>query len=136
MSRATFARLTPAGQAALEQAMPVHLAAVEEMFSRHVDDAHRALHLSDTAGRYLQLSGGSVSTDAFLIGADSGCDQRCLALPRVAPPRPRNWTSFSVTIRCTNPYERPVSSARARMLAPPVYFFFNSPANRCCRPGR
>ncbi len=29
-----------------------------------VDGSHRALHLSDHAGRYLQLSGGSVSTDA------------------------------------------------------------------------
>jgi two-component system, chemotaxis family, CheB/CheR fusion protein len=29
-----------------------------------VDETHRAIHLSDTAGRYLQPSGGPVSTDA------------------------------------------------------------------------
>ncbi len=40
--RATFARLTPAGAAALERAMPVHLAAVEEMFGRHIDEAQAA----------------------------------------------------------------------------------------------
>jgi DNA-binding MarR family transcriptional regulator len=40
--RATFARLTPAGQAALDRAMPVHLAAVEERFGRHLDDAQAA----------------------------------------------------------------------------------------------
>jgi DNA-binding MarR family transcriptional regulator len=40
--RATYARLTPAGQDALERAMPVHLAAVQERFSRHIDDAQAA----------------------------------------------------------------------------------------------
>ena len=52
---------------------------------------------------------------------------------RVAPPRPRSVTPVSDSTRCTKPYERPVDSARARMLAPFSYFFFRSVASfsRC-----
>jgi hypothetical protein len=39
--------------------------------------------------------------------------------PRVAPPRPRSAAPFSLKIRCTNPYDRPVESAMSRMLSPP-----------------
>src|SRR3954463_13658337 len=48
---------------------------------------------------------------------------------RVAPPRPRSVTPLSLRTRCTNPYDRPVDSARARMLAPFSYFFFRSLAS-------
>ena len=48
---------------------------------------------------------------------------------RVAPPRPRSVTPVSDSTRCTKPYERPVDSARARMLAPFSYFFFRSVAS-------
>src|SRR4051794_6448080 len=50
-------------------------------------------------------------------------------LVRVAPPRPRSVTPLSLRTRCTNPYDRPVDSARARMLAPFSYFFFRSLAS-------
>ena len=50
-------------------------------------------------------------------------------LVRVAPPRPRSVTPVSLRTRCTNPYDRPVDSARARMLAPFSYFFFRSAAS-------
>jgi len=40
--------------------------------------------------------------------------------PRVAPPRPRSAAPFSLKIRCTNPYDRPVESAMSRMLSPPA----------------
>src|SRR5579884_2184582 len=52
-----------------------------------------------------------------------------LALPRVAPPRPRRVTPDSLSIRWTKPYERPVSSASARMLAPESYFLLSSDAS-------
>src|SRR3954464_8251082 len=48
---------------------------------------------------------------------------------RVAPPRPRSVTPDSLRTRCTKPYDRPVDSARARMLAPFSYFFFRSLAS-------
>ena len=56
-----------------------------------------------------------------------------LLFGRVAPPRPRSVTPVSDSTRCTKPYERPVDSARARMLAPFSYFFFGSVASfsRC-----
>src|SRR5262249_2510422 len=41
-------------------------------------------------------------------------------LRRRAPPRWRSCTPDSVSTRWTNPYERPVSEARARMLSPAV----------------
>lgn len=50
-------------------------------------------------------------------------------LVRVAPPRPRSWTPDSLRTRWMNPYERPVDSASARMLAPRSYFFFKSAAS-------
>ena len=40
--RATFARMTDAGSAALERAKPVHFGAVEEHFSRHITEAQAA----------------------------------------------------------------------------------------------
>jgi DNA-binding MarR family transcriptional regulator len=40
--RATFARITEAGTAALLRAKPVHMAAVEQHFSRHITDAQAA----------------------------------------------------------------------------------------------
>jgi DNA-binding MarR family transcriptional regulator len=40
--RATFARMTEAGAAALERAKPVHFAAVEEHFSRHITEEQAA----------------------------------------------------------------------------------------------
>ena len=46
--RATFARITDKGRAAFEQAKPLHFAAVEELFSRHLTDEEaeilRAVH--------------------------------------------------------------------------------------------
>ena len=42
-------------------------------------------------------------------------------LRRRAPPRWRSCTPDSVRTRCTNPYERPVEEASARMLSPDVY---------------
>jgi hypothetical protein len=41
--------------------------------------------------------------------------------PRVAPPRPRNSTPASFKTPCTNPKERPASSAILRMLSPAAY---------------
>jgi DNA-binding MarR family transcriptional regulator len=40
--RATFARITDKGMEAFERAMPVHLQAVEEHFSKHVTDEQAA----------------------------------------------------------------------------------------------
>jgi DNA-binding MarR family transcriptional regulator len=40
--RATFARITDAGTAALERAKPVHFAVVDELFNRHIDDGQAA----------------------------------------------------------------------------------------------
>jgi DNA-binding MarR family transcriptional regulator len=40
--RATFARITDKGREAFERALPVHLQAVEEFFSRHVTDQQAA----------------------------------------------------------------------------------------------
>jgi 2-polyprenyl-6-methoxyphenol hydroxylase-like FAD-dependent oxidoreductase len=48
---------------------------------------------------------------------------------RVAPPRPRSVTPDSESTRCTKPYDRPVDSASARILAPFSYFFFRSDAS-------
>jgi DNA-binding MarR family transcriptional regulator len=44
--RATFARLTEAGAEVLERAKPVHFAAVEEGFGRHLTDAQAASMLA------------------------------------------------------------------------------------------
>jgi DNA-binding MarR family transcriptional regulator len=44
--RATFARLTDAGAAALGRAKPVHLAAVEEGFGRHLSEEQAASMLA------------------------------------------------------------------------------------------
>ena len=41
--------------------------------------------------------------------------------PRVAPPRPRSSTPASFRTPCTNPKERPASSAILRMLSPAAY---------------
>ena len=41
--RATYARLTDKGLEALHRAKPVHLAVVEEMWSRHLDDEQAAV---------------------------------------------------------------------------------------------
>jgi hypothetical protein len=41
--------------------------------------------------------------------------------PRVAPPRPRSSTPDSFKTPCTNPKERPASSAIFRMLSPAAY---------------
>jgi hypothetical protein len=41
--------------------------------------------------------------------------------PRVAPPRPRSSTPASFKTPCTNPKERPASSAIFRMLSPAAY---------------
>jgi hypothetical protein len=41
--------------------------------------------------------------------------------PRVAPPRPRSSTPASFKTPCTNPKERPASSAILRMLSPAAY---------------
>src|SRR6186997_326675 len=41
--------------------------------------------------------------------------------PRVAPPRPRSSTPASFRTPCTNPKERPASSAIFRMLSPAAY---------------
>jgi DNA-binding MarR family transcriptional regulator len=41
--RATYARITPAGEEALMRAKPVHFAAVEEAFSRLIDDDEAAV---------------------------------------------------------------------------------------------
>ena len=41
--------------------------------------------------------------------------------PRVAPPRPRSSTPASFSTPCTNPKERPASSAIFRMLSPAAY---------------
>src|SRR5215212_8733965 len=41
--------------------------------------------------------------------------------PRVAPPRPRSSTPASFRTPCTNPKERPASSAIFRMLSPAEY---------------
>src|ERR671926_219154 len=63
--------------------------------------------------------------------ADGATERRCgqAFLVRVAPPRPRSVTPLSVRTRCTKPYDRPVDSARARMLAPFSYFLFSSLAS-------
>ena len=50
----------------------------------------------------------------------------CDFLRRRAPPRWRSCTPDSVRTRCTNPYERPVDEARARMLSPLVYLLTRS----------
>src|SRR6266536_940000 len=52
-----------------------------------------------------------------------------LALPRVAPPRPRSETPVSVRIRCTKPYDRPVDAASDLMLSPASYLFLRSAAS-------
>jgi len=65
--RATYAHITEAGDAALLRAKPVHLAAVEELFSRHVDDDEAAV-LRDVYARVLLGNGiecGPV-TDGYL----------------------------------------------------------------------
>src|SRR4051794_21912887 len=54
--RATYARLTEAGGEALERAKPVHFAAVEELFSRFVDDDEAAV-LRDVYARVLLRNG-------------------------------------------------------------------------------
>jgi DNA-binding MarR family transcriptional regulator len=54
--RATYARITPAGSEALLRAKPVHLAAVEEMFSRFLDDSQAAV-LRDVFARVLLGNG-------------------------------------------------------------------------------
>lgn len=41
--RATYARITGKGLAAFERAQPVHLATVEAVFSRHLDDRQAAV---------------------------------------------------------------------------------------------
>ena len=44
--RATYAKLTAKGAEALRRADPVHLAAVEELWSRHLDDEQAAVLLA------------------------------------------------------------------------------------------
>ncbi len=64
------------------------------------------------------------------IRCDTGVRQRgYFFFVRVAPPRPRSVTPDSESTRCTKPYDRPVDSASARMLAPFSYFFFRSDAS-------
>jgi len=58
--RATFARLTPAGEEALERAKPVHFAAVQELFSRHIDD-EQATVMREAFGQILRANGVSMS---------------------------------------------------------------------------
>ena len=74
---------------------------------------------------------GKDAPDRFEFADRGGCALgTCyFFLVRVAPPRPRSVTPVSLSTRCTNPYERPVCSARARMLAPFSYFFFRSVAS-------
>jgi DNA-binding MarR family transcriptional regulator len=70
--RATFARITPAGRAAFERAAPVHLALVEEHFSRHLSDA-QAASLRAAFGRVLAGNGlecGPLTT-AEALAADT-----------------------------------------------------------------
>ena len=47
-------------------------------------------------------------------------------LRRRAPPRWRSCTPDSVSTRWTNPYDRPVDAANARMLSPELYRFTRS----------
>jgi hypothetical protein len=49
------------------------------------------------------------------------CENYAVFFLRRAPPRCRSCTPDSVKTRCTNPYERPVEDASARMLSPDVY---------------
>src|SRR6185437_6200966 len=70
---------------------------------------------------------------AYICGAGCCCGC-CLALPLVAPPRPRRVAPDSVRMRCTKPYDRPVESASVRMLAPLSYFLRRSAASRSRSP--
>jgi len=82
----------------------------------------------DLAGQlpaYLQQVGVSQTRgegDAAPVALRSGVRTAQGFFLRVAPPRPRRAVPDSLRMRCTKPYERPVSSASARMLAPPSYF--------------
>jgi DNA-binding MarR family transcriptional regulator len=61
--RATYARLTPQGDAALERAQPIHLAAVEEFFGAHLS-LHDATALREACTKVLAANGASVARSA------------------------------------------------------------------------
>lgn len=65
--RATYARITDKGQQAFERAMPLHLAAVEEAFSRFITDEQAAV-MREAHARVLLGNGIECSpiTDDFL----------------------------------------------------------------------
>jgi DNA-binding MarR family transcriptional regulator len=54
--RATFARITDKGRTVLEEAKPLHFAAVEEIFSRHLTEEQAAV-LRDVNARVLLANG-------------------------------------------------------------------------------
>jgi DNA-binding MarR family transcriptional regulator len=67
--RATFARMTDSGAEALERAKPVHFAAVEEHFSRHITEAQAAA-IRTAFARVLVAEGyecGPLTTDEALV---------------------------------------------------------------------
>src|SRR5699024_6055681 len=57
----------------------------------------------------------------FFVAACFFAADRCAVGPRVAPPRLRISAPASTSAFCTDPYERPESSAIARMLSPRLY---------------
>jgi DNA-binding MarR family transcriptional regulator len=57
--RATFARITDAGTEAFERAKPVHFAAVDELFNRHIDDEQTAV-MRAAFGQILRGNGVSI----------------------------------------------------------------------------
>jgi hypothetical protein len=67
----------------------------------------------------------AVFAGAFLAGAVvpllAELLEAAFLAPRVAPPRPRSSTPASFRTPCTNPKERPASSAILRMLSPAAY---------------
>src|SRR5690606_6130800 len=91
------------------------------------DGSRTAARLSDCTVTTRPVSRPTGWPPSVLWGAGGQAEEAFL--PRVAPPRPRSVTPDSLSMRCTKPYERPVSSANARMLAPASYFFFRSAAS-------
>src|SRR5262249_19525775 len=86
--RATFARLTEAGEAALERAKPVHFGAVEEHFSQHITEAQAAA-IRTAFPRVLVGEGydcGPLTTAEALTADGSSIAVEAEASPRDAAP--------------------------------------------------
>ena len=94
-------------------------------------DALAALAVVFFAGAFLAVVffaaalAGAFLAGAFLAAAVvvffAALVDAAFLTPRVAPPRPRSSTPASFKTPCTNPKERPASSAIFRMLSPAAY---------------